>query len=154
MLASPPNIERVLTFTDLLIASPAVRGERAPVLVTREMLKRMRPRSVVMDLSVDMGGCLETSRPTYFPRPTYEVEGIVHFCVPNLPAIAARSATLALTNALLPYLAEIASSGFDRACESHSDLRRGTYLLRGRCVKESLARTFGLPHEPPPPSRH
>jgi len=150
MVATVTNIERALSFADLVVASPAIRGEPAPVLVTRDMLSRMKPRSVVMDLSIDMGGCLETSRPTYFPQPTYEVEGIVHFCVPNLPAIAARSATVALSNALVPYLLGMAGKTFDQALRESPDLRRGTYLYHGRCVKESIARMFGLSHEPLP----
>ena len=115
MLATRPNIERALSFADLFLAAVAIRGERAPLLVTREMLKLMKPRSVVIDLSIDMGGCFETSRPTSFPNPVYEVDGILHFCVPNLPSVAARSATLAYTNALLPYLTQIVEKGIDGA---------------------------------------
>jgi alanine dehydrogenase len=144
LVATPPNLERTLGFADLVIASPAVRGAGAPLLVTRAMLRSMKPRAVVMDLSIDMGGCLETSRPTAFPHPIYEVDGIRHFCVPNLPAIAARSATLALTNALTPYLEAIASQGVDAALLAHPELRRGVYLYHGRCVNESLAELFGL----------
>jgi len=150
MVATRTNLERALSFADLVIASPAIRGERAPVLVTRDMLELMKPRAVVMDLSIDMGGCLETSRPTYFPDPVYEVDGILHFCVPTLPAIAARSATRALTNALLPYVLEMANKGLEKALVESPDLRRGTYLYRGRCVSESIAQMFGLPHEPLP----
>jgi alanine dehydrogenase len=142
MLATRPNIEKAISFADLVLGAVAVHGQRAPVLVTREMLRLMKPRTVVMDLSIDMGGCFETSRPTSFPNPMYEVNGIQHFCVPNLPSVAARSSTLALTNALLPYLQEVAGKGFEEAIRSLPDLRRGTYLYRGGCVKESLARAF------------
>lgn len=148
LLATAANLERTLGFADLVIASPAVRGAGAPHLITRSMLKQMKPRTVVMDLSIDMGGCLETSRPTAFPHPVYEIDGIRHFCVPNLPAIAARSATLALTNAVLPYLTEITSLGVDAALNRDPELRRGTYLYQGRCVNESLAQLFGLTYEP------
>jgi alanine dehydrogenase len=147
MLARRPNIEFALSFADLVLGAAAVRGERAPLLVTREMLKRMRARSVVMDFSIDMGGCFETSRPTHFPHSTYEAEGIVHFCVPNVPSCAARSATQALTNALLPYLNELADNGIDAALRRVPDLGGGTYLYRGRCVYEPLARAFGVPLE-------
>jgi len=150
MLATRPNIEKALTFADLVLGAVAVRGERAPVLVTRDMLRFMKPRSLVMDLSIDMGGCFETSRPTSFPSPVYEAEGILHFCVPNLPSAAARSATQALTNAVLPYLQEVAAYGFVRATGVLPELRRGTYLYRGCVAKESLARAFGLPCEPLP----
>lgn len=150
MLATKPNIEKALSFADLLLAAVAVHGERAPVLVTREMLKLMKPRSVVMDLSIDMGGCFATSRPTYFPNPAYEAEGILHFCVPNLPSVAARSSTLAWTNALLPYLTQVVAKGFEDAVRENAALRRGTYVYRGRCCKESLGRIFGVGWEPLP----
>ena len=145
MLATRPNIEKALSFADLVLGAVAVHGERAPQLVSRSMLRLMKPRSVVMDLSIDMGGCFETSRPTAFPHPSYEAEGILHFCVPNLPSLAARSSTLALTNALLPYLQAVADSGIERALRELPELRRGTYLHRGRVLRESLARAFGLP---------
>jgi alanine dehydrogenase len=150
MLSSRPNLEKALGFADLVLGAVAVHGQRAPVLVTRDMLRLMRPRSVVLDLSIDMGGCFETSRPTAFPSPAYEVDGVVHFCVPNLPAAVARTATLALTNAVLPYLLEVAEKGFEGAVRAHADLRRGVYLHDGRCARESLARAFGLPLAPWP----
>jgi len=145
MLSSRPNVEKALGFADLVLGAVAVHGQRAPVIVTRDMLRSMKPRSVVLDLSIDMGGCFETSRPTAFPEPVYEVDGVLHFCVPNLTAAAARSSTLALTNAVLPYLQEVADHGFESALQAHPDLRRGVYLHGGRCARESLARAFGLP---------
>jgi alanine dehydrogenase len=144
MLATRPSIEHALSYADLVLGAAASRGQRAPQLVTREMLKLMRPRSVLMDFAIDMGGCFETSRPTHFPHPTFEVDGIVHFCVPNVPSCAARSATQALTNTLLPYLTELANLGVDEALARISDLRTGTYLYGGRCVQETLARAFGV----------
>jgi alanine dehydrogenase len=110
----------------------------------------MKPRSAVIDLSIDMGGCFETSRPTAFPTPVYELDGILHFCVPNLPAVAARSSTLALTNASLPYLRAVAGEGLEAALAGHVDLRRGVYVYRGGCARASLARSFGLPRVPLP----
>jgi alanine dehydrogenase len=145
MLATPPNIERALGFADLVIAAPALRGQRAPLLITRRMLSQMRPRSVIMDLAIDMGGCCETSRPTSVDNPVYEAEGVRHFCVPNLPSTAARSATLALTNALLPHLLPALESGLHEVLASgDTPLGRGTYLMQGRCVSASLARLLGL----------
>jgi len=145
MLATPGNIEKALGFADIVLGAVALRGERAPVLVRRSMLGLMKPRSVVVDMAIDMGGCFETSRPTSFPDPAYEVDGILHFCVPNLPAAAARSATVALTNALLPYLLEIGGGDLERAIAASGDLRRGLYLYRGACAQEAIARTFDLP---------
>ena len=150
MLATLPNIEKALSFADLVLGAVAVRGERAPILVTREMLRLMKPRSVVVDLSIDMGGCFESSRPTTFAGPTYEVDGILHMCIPNLPSVAARTATQALTNALLPYLVAVADGGIDAALRAHPDLARGTYMYRGRCASESLARAFGVEWHPLP----
>jgi alanine dehydrogenase len=146
-LATRPNVEHALSYADLVLGAAATRGQRAPLLVTRDMLRLLRPRTVVMDFAIDMGGCFETSRPTYFPHPTYEVEGVVHFCVPNLPSCAARSATQALTNALLPYLLELATRGIDDAIAEIADLRNGTYLYRGKCVQQTLANAFGVPLE-------
>ncbi len=144
MLSTPPNIEKALSFADLVLGAVAVRGQRAPVLVTRDMLRLMKPRTMVMDLSIDMGGCFETSRPTSLGSPTYEVDGILHVCIPNLPSAAARTATQALTNALLPYLVSVADHGIDAALRRHGELSRGTYLYRGRCASEVLARSFGV----------
>ncbi len=148
MLATRSNIEKALQFADLFLCAVAVHGERAPVLVTREMLALMKPRSVIMDLSIDQGGCCETSRPTDFSRPTYEVDGIIHFCVPNLPSTASRASTRALTNAILPYVELIAARGFDAAVRADPALRRGTYTYNGACVRRSLAEAFGVPYTP------
>jgi alanine dehydrogenase len=145
MLATPSNIEKALTFADIVLGAVAVRGARAPLLVTRPMLALMKPKSVVIDLSIDMGGCFETSRPTSFPDPAYEVDGILHFCLPNLPAAAARSATVALTNALLPFLIEMGRGELERAVGGSAELRRGLYLYRGACAQDGLARAFDLP---------
>jgi alanine dehydrogenase len=144
MLATQPNIEKALGFADLVLGAVAVHALRAPVLVTREMLRLMKPRTVVVDLSIDMGGCFETSRPTSFTSPTYEVDGILHMCIPNLPSSAARTATLALTNTTLPYLLAVADGGIDAALVEYPELVRGTYLHRGRCASETLARTFDV----------
>jgi len=144
MVATPGNIAKALAFSDLFVCSVAVHGEKTPILVTREMLKLMKPRSVIMDLSIDQGGCCETSRPTDFSNPTYEVDGIVHFCVPNLPSTASRASTRVLTNALLPYVQEIADKGFSHAVCRRPALLRGSYTHNGYCVRQSLAESFGV----------
>lgn len=148
MIASRTNIEKGLAFADLFLCAAAVHGEKAPLLVTRDMLRLMKPRSVIMDLSIDQGGCCETSRPTDFSNPTYQVDDIIHFCVPNLPSTASRASTRALTNAILPYVERIASDGFDRAVRSSSALRRGTYTYGGRCLREGLAQSFDATYAP------
>ncbi len=146
-VATRPNLEKTLAFADLVLGAVAIHGQRAPILVTRPMLKLMKPRSVIMDLSIDMGGCVETSRPTSFPNPTFEVDGILHFCVPNLPSTAARTATHALTSAVLPYVSGIADLGLERALETMPDLRRGLYLEHGGVRRESLRQSLGLSSE-------
>ena len=151
MLATPPNIEKVAAFADVLVGAAAMHGQRAPLLVRREMLASMRPQSVILDLAIDMGGNCETSRPTSFPDPTYTVDGIVHFCVPNLPSVAARSATLALTSVQLPYLSAVARDGVESAVLGRPRLTRGVYLYQGACVHPSLARIHGLALTPGPP---
>ena len=148
MLATRPNIEMALSFADLVLGAVAVSGQRPPILVTRDMLRHMKPRTVVMDLSIDMGGCFETSRPTSLASPTYEVDGILHMCVPNLPSVAARTATKAFTNATLPYLQTIAEQGIEGAVKAHPDLARGILLYRGQCASEALARSFGVEWRP------
>jgi alanine dehydrogenase len=150
MLATRPNIEKALSFADLVLGAVAVRAQRAPIVVSREMLRVMKPRTIVMDLAIDMGGCFETSRPTHLNSPSYEVDGILHVCIPNLPSAAARASTQALTNVLLPYLVTIADCGIDVALRRHPELARGTYLYRGRCASEVLARTFGVDWSPVP----
>jgi alanine dehydrogenase len=148
MLSSRPNVAKALGFADVVLAAVAVHGRRAPVLVTRDMLRLMKPRALVMDLSIDMGGSFETSRPTAFPEPVYEVDGIRHFCVPNLPSMAARTSTQALTNALLPYLSANLATSPEELLASSPDLRRGTYVHDGTCARRSLASSFGLPYQP------
>lgn len=148
MLATRPNIEKALGFADLVLGAVAMRSERAPVVVTRDMLKLMKPRTVVMDLAIDMGGCFETSRPTSLASPTYEVDGILHMCVPNLPSVAARTATKAFTNATLPYLSAIAELGIDEAVHTQPDLARGILVHRGQCASRRLAESFGVEWRP------
>jgi alanine dehydrogenase len=146
MIATRQHIEKALSFADLFLCAVAVHGERTPLLVTRDMLRFMKPRSVIMDLSIDQGGCCETSRPTDFSNPTYEVDDIIHFCVPNLPSSASRASTRALTNSILPYVEEIADRGFDQVIRSNSAVRRGTYTYNGRCVRRRLADDLGVPY--------
>jgi alanine dehydrogenase len=145
MIATRPRIENALAFADILVCSVAVHGERTPILVTRDMLKLMKPRSVIMDLSIDQGGCCETSRPTDFSNPTYEVDGIIHFCVPNIPSTASRASTRSLTNSILPFVEEIADKSFDQAIRDNSALRRGTYTYDGHCLRKGVAKIFDVP---------
>jgi len=113
LISTPRNIERSVAYADVVVGAVLVPGERTPVLVTREMVQSMRPRSVIMDVSIDEGGCVETSRPTTHEHPVYIEEGILHYCVPNMPGAVARTATHAFANAAMPYITEIAGGGVD-----------------------------------------
>ncbi len=115
LLASKRNIERAVAYADVVIGAVLVRGQRAPIVVTREMVASMKPRSAIIDVSIDEGGCVETSRPTTHQNPTYVEEGMLHYCVPNISSVVARSACRILTNAALPYIQEIANHGIEAA---------------------------------------
>lgn len=129
---------------DLVIGAVLVPGAHAPKLVTRQMLKRMRPGSAVVDISVDQGGCFETTRPTTHENPTYLEEGIVHYCVTNIPGAFPRTSTIALTNATFPYILQIADKGFERAMEENEPLRKGLNLIDGQVVYQAVAESLGL----------
>ncbi len=135
LLSTYYNLNRVLRFADVVIGALLVPGQRAPVLLTREVLRQMRPRAVLIDFSIDQGGCAETSRPTTPRNPTYVEEGIVHYAVPNVPACVARTASHALTNAALSYLLEIGARGVEGALEANACLRRGVQAWHGELQK-------------------
>jgi alanine dehydrogenase len=140
---------------DLVIGAVLIPGAHAPKLVTRQMLKRMRLGSAVVDISVDQGGCFETTRPTTHESPTYLEEGIVHYCVTNIPGAFPRTSTFALTNATFPYVLQIADKGYEKAMEENEALRKGLNLIDGQVVYQAVAESFGLPfiQDPfPPPS--
>lgn len=143
MLANPYNVAKAVAFADVLVGAVAVAGERAPTLVSRAMVQSMQPRAVIIDFAIDNGGCIETSRPTNHVNPSYIEEGVVHYCVPNVPARVARTASYALANAILPYLLDIGREGISMAVESHPDLRRGVNVYRGRLAHSGLADALG-----------
>jgi alanine dehydrogenase len=129
---------------DLVIGAVLIPGAHAPKLVTRSMLKRMRPGSAVVDISVDQGGCFETTRPTTHENPTYVEEGIVHYCVANIPGAFPRTSTFALTNATFPYILQIADKGYEKAMEENEALRKGLNLIDGQVVYQAVAESLGL----------
>jgi alanine dehydrogenase len=129
---------------DVVIGAVLIPGAHAPKLVTRQMLKRMRPGSAVVDISVDQGGCFETTRPTTHEDPTYIEEGIVHYCVANIPGAYPRTSTLALTNATFPYVLQLAEKGYSKALQENEALRKGLNLIRGKVVCQGVAEAFGL----------
>jgi alanine dehydrogenase len=129
---------------DLVIGAVLIPGAHAPKLVTRPMLKKMRPGSAVVDVSVDQGGCFETTRPTTHENPTYVEEGIVHYCVANIPGAFPRTSTFALTNATFPYVLQIADKGYEKAMEENGALRKGLNLMGGQIVHQAVADSLGL----------
>lgn len=132
MLSTPHNLARACAFADVLIGAVLVPGERSPIVITREMVSRMKPRSLVIDMSIDQGGCVETSRPTTHDAPTFIEEGVVHYCVPNMSGVLGRTASHALFNGAYPFLEAIASRGLDATIESNPTLERGVSVYQGQ----------------------
>ncbi len=138
------TISEEISGADLVIGAVLIPGAQAPRLVTREMLKRMRPGSALVDISVDQGGCFETTRPTTHEKPTYIEEGVVHYCVANIPGAYPRTSTFALTNATFPYVLQIADKGYEKALRDNSALRKGLNVIDGKLVCEGVAESFGM----------
>lgn len=144
LMSSQYNIEQLLPHTDLVVGAVLIPGAKAPHLISREMLKLMQPGSVLVDVAIDQGGCFETSHPTTHADPVYEVDGILHYCVANIPGAVPFTSTLALTNATLPYAVKLANMGWEKACEQHEDLRKGLNIVNGEVVYKAIAETFNL----------
>ena len=144
VMSSQYNIEQILPLTDLVVGAVLIPGAKAPHLITREMLKLMQPGSVLVDVAIDQGGCFETSKPTTHAEPVYQVEGIQHYCVANIPGAVPFTSTLALTNATLPYAVKLANLGWEKACEENEDLRKGLNIVNRKVVCQAVAETFGL----------
>jgi len=140
---NPVNIEKMIKEADVLVCAVLVRGEKTPVLITREMLKKMKKGAVVVDVSVDQGGCLETTVPRTHADPIYEVEGVIHYTVANMPGAYPRTATLALAGATLPYIKMIAEQGVEGAIAMSDPLRSALNIYRGSVVHPGLARSMG-----------
>ena len=144
MVSHPFNIRKAARFADVLVGAVLLPGERTPVVVSRAMVKSMKQRSVVMDIAIDNGGCIETSRPTTHRDPTFIEENVIHYCVPNMTAVVARTATHAFNNAAWPFMYPVATAGLGRALSSHPSLRHGIVLHRGGVVHPSLAARLGV----------
>jgi alanine dehydrogenase len=138
------NILDAIQWADLVIGAVLIPGAKAPHLVRREDLKRMPHRAVVIDVAIDQGGCLETSRPTTHAKPTYIVDDIVHYCVTNMPGAVGRTSTYALTNVTLPYALQLANKGVDRAASDNPGLAAGVNIRAGKVTNAAVAATFGL----------
>ncbi len=140
------NIRRLIGTQDLIVGAVLIPGAKAPHLITRDMLKMMRPGTVVVDVAVDQGGCIETCKPTTHENPTYIVDDVVHYCVANMPGAVPYTSTLALTNATLPYAALLADKGWKAACNMREDLKKGLNVVNGKVVYKGVSDAFGLPY--------
>ena len=148
LMSSEYNIRQELKHADLVIGSVLIPGAKAPKLVTRDMLKDMEPGTVMVDVAIDQGGCFETSRPTTHEDPVYYVDGMLHYCVANIPGAVPRTSTLALTNATLPYAIQLADKGWRRAAKENPELASGLNIIGGKVVCKPVADAWGLPYEP------
>jgi alanine dehydrogenase len=144
LYSSTHNIEQELPSTDLVIGAVLVTGAKAPHLITRDMLKLMKKGSVLVDVAIDQGGCFETSRPTTHAEPVYEIDGVIHYCVANIPGAVPQTSTLALTNATLPYAIKLAEHGWEKACKEDAGLHKGLNIVGGKIVYPAVAEAFGL----------
>ena len=139
LYSSAHNIRKELPDTDIVIGSVLVPGDKAPHLITRDMLKLMEPGSVLVDVAIDQGGCFETSHPTTHSNPVYEVDGIIHYCVANIPGAVPNTSTFALTNATLKYVIALADKGWQKACEEDAALKAGLNIVEGEVVYKAVA---------------
>ncbi len=148
LYSSTESIDNCIKDSDLIIGAVLIPGAAAPRLVTREMLSTMKTGSVLVDVAIDQGGCFETSHATTHQEPTYEVDGVVHYCVANMPGGVARTSTFALTNATLPYVAALANKGVKQALADDKHLRNGLNVCRGKVTYEAVAKDLGYPFTP------
>jgi alanine dehydrogenase len=146
-VAQPHSIARAASFADVLIGAVLNRGDKSPLVVSREMVEGMKPGSVIIDVSIDQGGCVETSRPTSLEEPTFIEEGITHFAVPNMTSAVARTASVALAHAALPYIQALADDGIETALRNNPGIAAGAYSYRGNLVSPTVGRVFGMVYE-------
>lgn len=145
LFSSEYTIRRLVQTHDLIVGAVLIPGAIAPKLITRDMLKLMRPGTVIVDVAVDQGGCIETTKPTTHDHPTYIIEDVVHYCVANMPGAVPFTSTVALTNATLPYALQLANKGWERACLENQELFLGLNVVKGKVVYQGVADAFGLP---------
>lgn len=142
------NIRELISSHDLIIGAVLIPGAKAPHLITRDMLKEMRPGTVLVDVAVDQGGCIETCKPTTHQEPTYVIDQVLHYCVANMPGAVPYTSTLALTNATLPYALQLANKGWQKACMDNNELLLGLNVIHGDIVYEGVSQAFDLPFVP------
>ncbi len=147
MYSNEYNIRHLVKTHDLIVGAVLIPGAKAPNLITRDMLKDMRPGTVLVDVAVDQGGCIETCKPTTHADPIYVVDEIVHYCVANMPGAVPYTSTVALTNATLPFAIQLANKGWKQACIENQPLKEGLNVVKGAVVYKAVAETFDLPYE-------
>ena len=148
MMSCPHTLRQLLPTTDVLIGAVLIPGAKAPHILTREDLKLMRKGSVLVDVAIDQGGCFETSHATTHADPVFAVDGVLHYCVGNIPSAVAVTSTMALTNATLPYALTLANMGWKAASQKHEDIRKGINVIDGKVTCKAVADVFGMPHTP------
>jgi alanine dehydrogenase len=145
LMSSPATIRKLVKEADVVIGAVLIPGAKAPRLITRDMLKTMKKGSVLVDVAIDQGGCFETSKPTTHTEPTYIIDDVIHYCVANMPGAVAKTSTMALTNATLPYALEIARKGWKKAMQDNPEIRAGANVVQGHVTYSGVAEAFGLP---------
>jgi alanine dehydrogenase len=146
MVSNEYILRELVKTHDLIVGAVLIPGAKAPKLITRDMLKTMRPGTVLVDVAVDQGGCIETCKPTTHENPTYIIDDVVHYCVANMPGAVPYTSTWALTNATLPYAIRLANHGWKKACHDSAELRKGLNVVNGKVVYKGVADAFGLPY--------
>ncbi len=146
VMSNEYNIREFIKTADLIVGAVLIPGAVAPKLITRDMLKTMQAGTVLVDVAVDQGGCIETCKPTTHEDPTFIIDDIIHYCVANMPGAVPYTSTMALTNATLPYALQLANNGWERACTENEDLKKGLNIIKGDVVYKAVADAFGLPY--------
>ncbi len=148
LMSKPSTVRRLIKEADVVVGAVLIPGAKAPKLLTREMLKTMKKGSVLVDVAIDQGGCFETSKATTHSQPIYKVDGVVHYCVANMPGAVPKTSTLALTNATLPYAVEIANKGWKKAMKQNPEIKLGANVVKGKVTYKGVAEAFGLKFTP------
>ena len=146
VMSNEYNIREFIKNHDLIVGAVLIPGAKAPSLITRDMLKEMQPGTVLVDVAVDQGGCIETCKPTTHENPIFIIDDVIHYCVANMPGAVPYTSTVALTNATLPYAIELANKGWEKACSENSELKPGLNIVKGDIVYEAVAEAFNLPY--------
>ena len=148
LMSNPAILREYVIKADLVIGAVLIPGAKAPKLITRDMLTEMKDGSVIVDVAIDQGGCIETSKATTHADPTYVIDGVVHYCVANMPGAVARTSTVALTNATLPYAIQIANKGWKRAMQENNEIKLGANVINGKITYKAVSEAFGLDYTP------